>query len=76
MRSGAGPPSSTTGNDDDFYYNTVNRLFYGPKTNGEWPVIGVMNNVDRIQRPVQQRFDINIILIVVVVVLLLILLVQ
>lgn len=33
---GSGAPSPTLGNDGDVYYDTVNKIFYGPKDNGDW----------------------------------------
>jgi hypothetical protein len=33
---GSGAPASTLGEDGDVYYDTVNKIFYGPKENGDW----------------------------------------
>lgn len=34
---GAGTPSAGLGTNGDFYYDSQNKLWYGPKANGAWP---------------------------------------
>ena len=39
--SGKGAPSNNLGNNGDFYLDLQNIYFYGPKSNGHWPISGV-----------------------------------
>lgn len=34
---GTGAPIAANGTNGDFYYDTQNKMFYGPKSNGAWP---------------------------------------
>lgn len=33
---GDGPPDASLGEDGDIYYDITNKIFYGPKTDGDW----------------------------------------
>jgi collagen triple helix repeat protein/putative cell wall binding repeat protein len=39
---GTSVPDATLGNDGDFYLNTITATLFGPKSNGTWPVSGLV----------------------------------
>src|SRR5690554_3496072 len=41
IRAAAGAPENSLGNDGDFYFDTEDKVLYGPKADGEWPEEGV-----------------------------------